>query len=188
MKVTISKESVLITDYSSSVHSGDYAVNTCEFTALSDEIKDSSVVIEAIFNGISVPVNMSSGTGTCVIPILKEGNATLGVIASSSDSNGKLTKCYSPTPARFIVKQGSWNANTETEAHPSVQTYSAVIAMYNELKNDVEKKENKSLSISGSSTDTQYPSAKAVYTAIENVKTNIEGDLDSVSALIGGAS
>lgn len=47
---------------------------------------------------------------------------------------------------------------------------------------DVERTTNKTTSISGTSTDTQYPSAKAVYTAIENATADIATDTD-LSAL-----
>lgn len=51
----------------------------------------------------------------------------------------------------------------------------------------IEQENNKVSTISKKSTSNQYPSAKAVYDYVEIVKTEIQGDLDTVSALVGGA-
>jgi hypothetical protein len=41
--------------------------------------------------------------------------------------------------------------------------------------------------INESSTDEQIATAKSVYDIVETFKTEIQGDLDTVSALVGGA-
>jgi hypothetical protein len=52
---------------------------------------------------------------------------------------------------------------------------------------DFERKANKLSEYKESATDEQYYSAKAVNNMFENFKAEIQGDLDDVSALVGGA-
>lgn len=165
MKVIVTKEAVVITEYSC-INEGEVCVNTCYFD-LPECFEGLSVT--AAFNNIPVPVTDNQ----CNIPSLKKGTVTLGVYAYREDENG-VTLMYSPKPTVFYVNVGSYSEEIGVEETPTVTEFEQYCRSFSaEMQNllvDTEKISNKVTEITEESTDEQYPSAKAVYDVInENI-------------------
>lgn len=86
------------------------------------------------------------------------------------------------TPKTFMISIINKLKNKQTDSNAPLgqmieETHDAIIAGFDSISSDLEGKEdssNKVTSLSASSTDTQYPSAKCVYDMI--------GDVESVLA------
>ena len=167
MKVNVTKDLVIITEYSP-VNSGEKGLNICEFQ-LPEEF--SGLTVTAAFNNIPVPVC----DGECVIPTLKKGTAILGVYAYK-ESDAGVELMYSPKPTAFYVNEGSYTEEVAIEEIPSITEYEKYCQMFTaELMKKVENREdvaNKTQVITENSTHDQYPSAKGVYDLVKSEKEN----------------
>lgn len=174
MKVEVTKQAVTVTQQSV-ICEGDYCVNEC-ILDLPECFNGLSVT--AVFNNIPVPVT----DGKCIIPSLKKGNGVLGVYAYKKDSGtDELKLMYSPEPCVFWVSDGSYTEEVTTEKIPEISRYEEYCNMLREycteyldkvsFENEEELKKcekliHKVTSLSESSTDEEYPTAKAVYEVI----------------------
>ena len=166
MKVIITKETVVIAEYSC-INEGEVCVNTCYFDL--PECFE-GLCVTAAFNNIPVPVTDNK----CNIPSLKKGTVTLGVYAYREDENG-VTLMYSPKPTVFYVNQGSYSEEIGVEEMPSVTEFEKYCTQFSEMAMGIlegaEMPSNKVTEITKESTDEQYPSAKATYTGILKEKS-----------------
>lgn len=166
MKVIITKETVVIAEYSC-INEGEVCVNTCYFDL--PECFE-GLCVTAAFNNIPVPVTDNK----CNIPSLKKGTVTLGVYAYREDENG-VTLMYSPKPTVFYVNQGSYSEEIGVEEMPSVTEFEKYCTQFSEMAMGIlegaEMPSNKVTEITEESTDEQYPSAKATYTGILKEKS-----------------
>ena len=166
MKVIITKETVVIAEYSC-INEGEVCVNTCYFDL--PECFE-GLCVTAAFNNIPVPVTDNK----CNIPSLKKGTVTLGVYAYREDENG-VTLMYSPKPTVFYVNQGSYSEEIGVEETPSVTEFEKYCTQFSEMAMGIlegaEMPSNKVTEITKESTDEQYPSAKATYTGILKEKS-----------------
>lgn len=166
MKVIITKETVVIAEYSC-INEGEVCVNTCYFDL--PECFE-GLCVTAAFNNIPVPVTDNK----CNIPSLKKGTVTLGVYAYREDENG-VTLMYSPKPTVFYVNQGSYSEEIGVEETPSVTEFEKYCTQFSEMAMGIlegaEMPSNKVTEITEESTDEQYPSAKATYTGILKEKS-----------------
>ena len=166
MKVIITKETVVIAEYSC-INEGEVCVNTCYFDL--PECFE-GLCVTAAFNNIPVPVTDNK----CNIPSLKKGTVTLGVYAYREDENG-VTLMYSPKPTVFYVNQGSYSEEIGVEEMPSVTEFEKYCTQFSEMAMGIlegaEMHSNKVTEITEESTDEQYPSAKATYTGILKEKS-----------------
>ena len=166
MKVIITKETVVIAEYSC-INEGEVCVNTCYFDL--PECFE-GLCVTAAFNNIPVPVTDNK----CNIPSLKKGTVTLGVYAYREDENG-VTLMYSPKPTVFYVNQGSYSEEIGVEEMPSVTEFEKYCTQFSEMAMGIlegaEMPSNKVTEITEESTDEQYPSAKATYTGISKEKS-----------------
>lgn len=161
MKVKVTKEAVSVTEYRC-VNEGEVGVNSCTF-----DLPDcfDGLCVTAVFNNIPVPVNEN----VCVIPSLKNGTVRFGVYAYKEDEN-KITLMYSPKPTCFYVDEGSYSEEIGVEDTPTLTQYEQYCRSFsNEIikktsLDGTEKTQNKITEITEESTDSEYPTAKAVYT------------------------
>ena len=171
MKVNVTKDTVIITEYSP-VNAGERGLNICEFQ-LPEEF--SSLTVTAAFNNVPVPVC----DGECIIPTLKKGTAILGVYAYKESSDG-VELMYSPKPTAFYVNEGSYTEEVAIEEIPSITEYEKYCQLFAEKLlekvSDREKVANKTESLTEKSTNEQYPTAKAVYDEFQkfNIITRLE--------------
>ncbi len=167
MKVIITKETVVIAEYSC-INEGEVCVNTCYFDL--PECFE-GLCVTAAFNNIPVPVTDNK----CNIPSLKKGTVTLGVYAYREDEDG-VTLMYSPKPTVFYVNQGSYSEEIGVEEMPSVTEFEQYCRNFSDEMQktliDTEQISNKVTSIDETSTDEQYPSAKAVYDLFGNIEVS----------------
>ena len=173
MKVKVTEKNVMITEISE-VYEGEFGINRCDFT-LPKSFDGLSVT--AIFNGIPVPLT----DGKCIIPSLKNGNCILGVYAYRK--NGEQTELmYSPKPTMFFVGKGSFCREIDEEIIPEVFSYETYCQMlqgyWREILNS-----NTLSEYTENATEYQYYSAKA----LNEIYHRLQGDLDEVSELVGGA-
>ena len=78
--------------------------------------------------------------------------------------------------------QANWNTTEQTDPSyiankPSVYTQNEIDIMLQNLSNVFEVKTNKVTSISGQSTDSEYPSAKCVYDIVGNIEMVLDNIL-----------
>ena len=183
MKVIITKETVVITEYSC-INEGEVCVNTCYFD-LPECFQ--GLCVTAAFNNIPVPVTDNK----CNIPSLKKGTVTLGVYAYREDENG-VTLMYSPKPTVFYVNQGSYSEEIGVEEMPSVTEFEKYCTQFSEMAmgilEDAEMPSNKVTEITEESTDEQYPSAKATYTGILKEKSRANNNFaNAVKGVANGS-
>ncbi len=183
MKVIITKETVVITEYSC-INEGEVCVNTCYFDL--PECFE-GLCVTAAFNNIPVPVTDNK----CNIPSLKKGTVTLGVYAYREDENG-VTLMYSPKPTVFYVNQGSYSEEIGVEEMPSVTEFEKYCTQFSEMAmgilEDAEMPSNKVTEITEESTDEQYPSAKATYTGILKEKSRANNNFaNAVKGVANGS-
>lgn len=114
MKVTVTKENVVITECSC-INEGEYKVNKCEFQ-LPQCFE--GLTVTASFDNIPVPLF----GGECYIPTLKKGTATLGVYAYRETEDG-LELMYSPKPTMFYVDSGSYSDSIGKEELPETSVF-----------------------------------------------------------------
>lgn len=114
MKVTVTKENVVITECSC-INEGEYKVNKCEFQ-LPQCFE--GLTVTAAFDNIPVPIF----GGECYIPTLKKGTATLGVYAYRETEDG-LELMYSPKPTMFYVDSGSYSDSIGKEELPETSVF-----------------------------------------------------------------
>ena len=172
MKVKVNEKQVMITELTE-IFEGEFGINRCDFT-LPKSFDGLSVT--AVFNGIPVPLT----DGKCIIPSLPNGNCILGVYACRK--NGEETEImYSPKPTMFFVGKGSFCSDINEEIVPEVFSYETYCQMlqgyWRELFGENTLKEYKE-----DATEYQYYSAKV----INEMYHSLKGDVDTVSALIGG--
>lgn len=173
MKVEVDEKEVVITEIDQ-VFEGEYGVNECEFS-LPECFEGLSVT--AVFNEIPIPVVRSK----CYIPSLKKGDCTLGVYAFKEE-NGETEIMYSPKPTVFSVFPGSFSETTGEEVVPLI----GEIDLYFERLRDywAELIESNTLArYTENANEKQYYSAKV----LNDFYHSLKGDLDDVSALVGGA-
>ncbi len=191
MKVNVTEKQVFITE-EGQVNQGEYAVNQCEFI-LPECFEGLSVT--AVFNDIHVPLVDSK----CYIPSLEKGNCSLGVYAYRQNEN-EPEIIYSPKPDKFPVSEGSFRNNFKDEDVPDLSQ----LDLFCEQLREYWKKiiDSNTLSeYSEDATENQYYSAKAVNEILDTLimglldmlredinalKTELQGDVDQVSALVGG--
>jgi hypothetical protein len=172
MKVKVTEKQVMVTEITE-VYEGEFGINRCDFTLPKsfDEL-----CVTAIFNGITVPLT----DGKCIIPSLPNGNCILGVYAYRK-SGEETELMYSPKPTMFFVGKGSFCSDVNEEIIPEVFSYETYCQMlqgyWRELFGENTLKEYKE-----DATEYQYYSAKA----INEMYHSLKGDVDTVSALIGG--
>lgn len=114
MKVTVTKENVVITECSC-INEGEYKVNKCEFQ-LPQCFE--GLTVTAAFDNIPVPLF----GGECYIPALKKGTTTLGVYAYRETEDG-LELMYSPKPTMFYVDSGSYSDSIGKEELPETSVF-----------------------------------------------------------------
>lgn len=119
MDINVTKNKVTISAMDQ-VNSGEYKITTCNFT-FSDTYN--GLIKKAIFTHIkdNIAYMVTIDNNTCDIPVevLKEGVCEIGVYAYSLD-NDEFVLRYSPTPARFQIKRGSYvNADEGTTYLPA---------------------------------------------------------------------
>ncbi len=174
MKVKVTKEAVIITEYNP-INAGEVGLNICEFQ-LPEAF--SSLTVTAAFNNIPVPVC----DGKCIVPTLKKGTVVLGVYAYKEVSDG-VELMYSPKPTAFYVNEGSYTEEIGSEEIPTISEYEKFCKMFTdsllEKVNDREKITNKTQSITKDSTHDQYPTAKATYDEIQKQTRNKQDKLVS---------
>ena len=183
MKVIITKETVVIAEYSC-INEGEVCVNTCYFDL--PECFE-GLCVTAAFNNIPVPVTDNK----CNIPSLKKGTVTLGVYAYREDENG-VTLMYSPKPTVFYVNQGSYSEEIGVEETPSVTEFEKYCTQFSEMAMGIlegaEMPSNKVTEITEESTDEQYPSAKATYTGILKEKSRANNNFaNAVKGVANGS-
>ena len=183
MKVIITKETVVIAEYSC-INEGEVCVNTCYFDL--PECFE-GLCVTAAFNNIPVPVTDNK----CNIPSLKKGTVTLGVYAYREDENG-VTLMYSPKPTVFYVNQGSYSEEIGVEEMPSVTEFEKYCTQFSEMAMGIlegaEMPSNKVTEITKESTDEQYPSAKATYTGILKEKSRANNNFaNAVKGVANGS-
>ncbi|MBO5463316.1 MAG: hypothetical protein J6A49_08380, partial [Clostridia bacterium] len=183
MKVIITKETVVIAEYSC-INEGEVCVNTCYFDL--PECFE-GLCVTAAFNNIPVPVIDNK----CNIPSLKKGTVTLGVYAYTEDEDG-VTLMYSPKPTVFYVNQGSYSEEIGVEEMPSVTEFEKYCTQFSEMAmgilEDAEMPSNKVTEITEESTDEQYPSAKATYTGILKEKSRANNNFaNAVKGVANGS-
>lgn len=183
MKVIITKETVVIAEYSC-INEGEVCVNTCYFDL--PECFE-GLCVTAAFNNIPVPVTDNK----CNIPSLKKGTVTLGVYAYREDENG-VTLMYSPKPTVFYVNQGSYSEEIGVEEMPSVTEFEKYCTQFSEMAMGIlegaEMPSNKVTEITEESTDEQYPSAKATYTGILKEKSRANNNFaNAVKGVANGS-
>lgn len=172
MQVKVTEKDVNITELSQ-VNHGEYNVNECEF--ILPETFDELCVM-AVFNHIPVPVINSR----CLVPTLESGNCVLGVYAYRQ-SVGETEVMYSPKPTVFYVENGSFTEERREEKIPELFDFEKYCARLYENWNQLIK-ENVLPGFTENATEMQFYSAKA----INEIAQRIQGDVDAVSALVGG--
>lgn len=173
MKVKVTEKKVMITEISE-VYEGEYGINRCDFT-LPKSFDGLSVT--AIFNGIPVPLT----DGKCIIPSLKNGNCILGVYAYRK--NGEETELmYSPKPTMFFVGKGSFCRELDEEIIPEVFDYETYCCMLQGYWRELFG-ENTLADYNENAGEHQFYSAKAV----NEIYYRLQGDIEEVSVLVGGA-
>ncbi len=131
----------------------------------------------AVFNHIPVPVVNSR----CLVPALEKGNCLLGVYAYR-ESVGETELMYSPKPTMFGVENGSFSEERGEEKVPELFDFEKYCARLYESWNQIIK-ENVLPEFTEDATEMQFYSAKG----INEIAGKIQGDVDAVSALVGGA-
>ncbi len=173
MKVKVTEKQVSITEISQ-VNQGEYGINKCEFSL--PECFD-GLSVTAVFNGI--PVLLTDGK--CYIPSLKNGNCILGVYAYRQN-DGETEIMYSPKPTMFFVEKGSFCDSFNEFVIPEVFDYETYCRMLQDYWRDIINFNTLS-EYTQAATENQYYSAKV----LNEMYNKLQGNLDTVSALIGGA-
>ena len=163
MKVKVTDESVLITEYSC-INEGEVGVNICEF-----DLPEcfAGLRVTAVFDNLPVPVNGDF----CIVPPLKKGTVTLGVYAYNENAE-EIVLMYSPKATVFYVNKGSYSDEIGVENTPTITEFEQychnLMSETQQVMTGFEKAENKVSVIDENSTDEQYPTAKAVYQLVGN--------------------
>ena len=173
MKVKVTEKKVAVME-PDEIYEGEFGVNRCYFT-LPKSFEGLSVT--AVFNGIPVPLI----DGKCIVPMLPNGNCIFGVYAYKK--NGEETELmYSPKPTMFFVGKGSFCNEPNDAVIPKVFSYEAYCRMlqlyWRELFGENTLSEYKP-----DANEHQYYSAKV----LNEMYHSIQGDMERVSALVGGA-
>ncbi len=201
MRVKVTEKQVFITELDSIIE-GEYCINRCDFV-LPKSFDGLSVT--AIFNGIPVPLT----DGKCIIPALKNGNCIFGVYAYRKNGD-EMELMYSPRPTMFFVDKGSYCDDVNEEIIPEVFDYETYCRMLQGYWRELFG-ENTLSEFKENANEYQFYSAKginemlmgindlfgiineehnekfATKTALESLKTELQGDVDAISALVGGA-
>lgn len=173
MKVSVTKEKVVITE-SSSINEGEYRVNKCEFQL--PECFD-ELTVTAVFDNIPVPLF----GGECYIPNLKSGTCTLGVYAYRETEEG-LQLMYSPKPTMFYVDAGSYSDSIGEEELPEISVFERYCKEISENaihKNSIVD----SFDIEEELPSDKLYSVKAVNEFAEIVAQELENDREEISSL-----
>lgn len=125
---------------------------------------------------ISGKANLASPTftGTPAAPTAAAGTNTTQIATTAFVQNAipTVTSTYSSTGTDAVngtaVASALSSYVTNTEFNNDARVVSAALNDLNDRLGDAEDASNKVTSLSSSSTDTEYPSAKAVYDAIQN--------------------
>ena len=146
--------------------SGEFNVRDIELE-LSEDITECQhqFLVIILSNGTSVdcPIENGKVEFPCII---KPQNLSIGVYAYNMDTSGEITKRYSPEPCNCFIGFGSYK---EGGCYPHIPSPSA----YTEIKLILERmKQNQTTEINETSTDEQYPSAKAVYELFSDFDKN----------------
>lgn len=172
MTVTVTQKDVKITDLEQ-VNAGEYRVNQCVFV-LPQCFEGLSVT--AVFNGIPVPLMDS----VCYIPPLAVGDCVLGVYAYKKTDEA-LELIYSPKPTVFYVEKGSYSENKESLKSPELFDFEEYCSKLRDYWREII--ENNTLAeYTETATENQYYSAKV----LNEMYISLQGNLDDVSALVGG--
>ncbi len=140
MKVKVTKENVIVTEYDN-INQGEVGVHTCffEFPECFDGLS-----VTASFNNIPIPIFDNK----CSIPTLKKGTVVLGVYAYTRN-DGAVTLMYSPKPTVFYVDAGSYTGETAVEETPEIGDFEQYCRNFaseilESIENEVQKEaENK---------------------------------------------
>ncbi len=195
MRVKVTEKQVMITELDPIIQ-GEFGINRCDFS-LPESFDGLSVT--AIFNGIPVPLT----DGKCIIPALKNGNCIFGVYAYRKNGED-MELMYSPKPTMFFVEKGSYCEDVNEEIIPEVFDYEIYCRMLQGYWRELFG-ENTLTQYKGNANEHQFYSAKAVNdmltdiaerfdttfnglattTELENLKKELQGDLETVSAMVG---
>lgn len=173
MKVKVTEKQVMITE-AGQVNAGEYGVNLCEFI-LPESFE--GLCVTAMFNGIPTPLVDSQ----CYIPSLESGTCVLGVYAYRQNL-GETELMYSPNPDEFKVGRGSFTENINEEHIPKGSEFDLHLQMLKEKWAELIKS-NTVPQYTENATENQYYSANA----LNEMYRSLQGDLERVSALVGGA-
>lgn len=178
MKVTVTKENVVITECSC-INEGEYKVNKCEFQLPQCF---GGLTVTAAFDNIPVPLF----GGECYIPTLKKGTATLGVYAYRETEDG-LELMYSPKPTMFYVDSGSYCDSIGKEELPETSVFEKY------CKEISENAIHKNAIVEGFDIDEEILpgkiySAGAVREFADIVANEMEMDREAIASLVNGYS
>lgn len=174
MRVKVTEKQVMITEISE-VYEGEFGINRCDFS-LPKAFND--LAVTAVFNGIPVPLT----DGKCIIPALSNGNCILGVYAYRKNGE-EMELVYSPKPTMFFVGKGSFVREISEEVIPEVFEYETYCQMLQGYWREIFG-ENTLPEYKADANQYQYYSAKV----INEMYHNLSGEIDTVSALVGGGT
>lgn len=107
--------------------------------------------------------------------------------------NGNLSDYYTKNETNALLDakydkhtDGIPKADLSNDVQTSLGKADTALQQHQDISGK-EDKTNKVTSLSSSSTDTQYPSAKAVYTNEQEIKTNLEAQLDETNERVARA-
>ena len=118
------------------VNSGEYNINTCEFTFSSEY---EGLTKMAIFTNEENSFQTMITNGHCIIPAeILETEGTIGLGVYGYEVNGdNLIKRYSPKPVFFNVELGSYQLAQEA-TDPSADIITQILQELENLSNDIE--------------------------------------------------
>ncbi|MGN1317297.1 MAG: hypothetical protein ACI4VW_09610 [Acutalibacteraceae bacterium] len=173
MTVTVTEKEVKITDLNQ-VNAGEYRVSQCEFVL--PQCFDGLSVM-AVFNGIPVPLVNAK----CYIPPMDSGDCVLGVYGYKKTGE-ELELIYSPKPTVFYVEKGSYSENKVELKIPELFDFEEYCSMLRDYWQEIIES-NTLGEYTKTATEKQYYSAKV----LNDMYLKLQGDLDELSSLVGGA-
>jgi Zn-dependent metalloprotease len=124
-------------------------------------------------DGLTKLIELIKGAFISVDDTISTNSVTLATVATSGSYNDLTNKPTIPTKTSDLTNDDGFITGITSSNVTTALGYTP------------ENQANKVTTISASSTDTQYPSAKCVYDALQNVGVNISYDASTQTLTIG---